>query len=798
MKKQINPSIKAHLIRGAFYLLLLIAVCAIPFALAQRNATKRPVTVRPPAVKPYFSSVTQSRSPLGPRTKRLLHSLLPNSVYMIDDGTSENGVGFGNGSQNFEALWFNQFEVISGQTMISTVSIAWGTPLFPDPSNNGTPVTIAIWSDPNGDGNPSDAVLLGSVAGTIQNEGTDTFVDYTFSPPVDVSAFTSFFVGDMTPMNNGPEHFYQGIDQDSTLHRQSWVAGNSDGSPVDLNMPGNNDTVGLIDDFGLPGNWLVRADTGAQVSPTPTATATATGTPSSCSWGAGADMPVAGIRFSGVFFPANGKFYAMGGRDLQTGGTEFTNPFEYDPVANSWTTKAATYPDPLVGNTECAVANDSGTDYIYCVGGSQSSTATETGRVFRYDPVADVITTVATDWPPGDASTLPGGITVFNNTIYILGGFDVLNNVSTDQIWAFTPSPAGWVQKNTVLPVALGYIPTCTIGSLIYTGGGFDAATATDQTNSFVYDPVADSISTIASIPRPSSDTRGLNFCNQFYVVGGGGFPDYFNEVDIYDPVSDTWSVGQPFVTARRNAANDTDGTNNIWLAGGLDANLGSLASTEIFNCPVSPCGTASPTPTATATATVTVSATPTATVTPSASPSCTPITPIVIEGSIDLSDPTQVDHLNRSGIPQTCPATTSCEVAGDQLLHHYDSYTFTNTSGSSQCVTIDTNSACSGVRFIFTAAYLGSFDPNNICTNWIGDSGSNPDPDQAFQVEVPDGQTLIVVVSNFTANGTCPAYTLTVGGLCGAFTPSPTPRMTPTPRVAPTPRPRPTPAPRP
>ena len=37
MKKQINPTIKAHLIRGAFYLLLLVAVCAIPFALAQRS-----------------------------------------------------------------------------------------------------------------------------------------------------------------------------------------------------------------------------------------------------------------------------------------------------------------------------------------------------------------------------------------------------------------------------------------------------------------------------------------------------------------------------------------------------------------------------------------------------------------------------------------------------------------------------------------------------------------------------------------------------------------------------------------
>src|SRR4029450_7122141 len=43
MKKQINPTIKAHLIRSAFYLLLLLAVCAIPFALAQLNAAKRSV-----------------------------------------------------------------------------------------------------------------------------------------------------------------------------------------------------------------------------------------------------------------------------------------------------------------------------------------------------------------------------------------------------------------------------------------------------------------------------------------------------------------------------------------------------------------------------------------------------------------------------------------------------------------------------------------------------------------------------------------------------------------------------------
>src|SRR5438270_11348384 len=43
MKKQLNPSVKAHLLRGAFYLLLLMlmAVCVIPFALGQRATTKQ-------------------------------------------------------------------------------------------------------------------------------------------------------------------------------------------------------------------------------------------------------------------------------------------------------------------------------------------------------------------------------------------------------------------------------------------------------------------------------------------------------------------------------------------------------------------------------------------------------------------------------------------------------------------------------------------------------------------------------------------------------------------------------------
>jgi hypothetical protein len=66
MKKQNNTTIKAHLTRSALYLLLLLAVCAIPFALAQRNANNRSVAPAPsrnfnPATAPPSTEADQAQ-----------------------------------------------------------------------------------------------------------------------------------------------------------------------------------------------------------------------------------------------------------------------------------------------------------------------------------------------------------------------------------------------------------------------------------------------------------------------------------------------------------------------------------------------------------------------------------------------------------------------------------------------------------------------------------------------------------------------------------------------------------------
>src|SRR5438876_5305193 len=119
-----------------------------------------------------------------------------------------------------------------------------------------------------------------------------------------------------------------------------------------------------VNEYAVSGNWHTRIGKfnfqGGGASPTPSPSAT----PASCSWGNGPDLPSTDTRSVGVFFPANGKFYVMGGCDLNN--IEVTNPFEYDPSSNSWTTKAAAYPDGFPHNMACGALNHSGTDPIYC------------------------------------------------------------------------------------------------------------------------------------------------------------------------------------------------------------------------------------------------------------------------------------------------------------------------------------------------------------------------------------------------------------------------------------------------
>ncbi len=307
----------------------------------------------------------------------------------------------------------------------------------------------------------------------------------------------------------------------------------------------------------------------------------------STNWGNGPELPTELARATGVYFPANGRFYAMGGRISNAAGADMTTPYEYNPRTNSWSYKTAPFPDNQVSNMACGVLTVDGTPYIYCVGGIAASGArTATKRAFRYDPISDKIEATGIDpWNEKAPDTLPSGFAVVDNKLYILGGLTLANG-ATDRIFEFDPENSvgsQWVQKRATLPVALAFVPATAIGNLIYTAGGATAVscTYTDTQNSWVYDPVKDSISAIAKISRATSDTQAVTVGEEMWIMGGRTAPDLSVEVNIYNPTTGQWRLGDTLNQARRNFAAASDGS-RVFVVGGYACSNGTIKTTEI------------------------------------------------------------------------------------------------------------------------------------------------------------------------------------------------------------------------
>jgi PEP-CTERM motif len=168
----------------------------------------------------------------------------PNFTYSIDDGSSEQSIGLTSGGN---LLCLNAFATGSND-IITSISIAWGTPAFPDPTLIGLPYTAYLWNDPNGDGSPTDAQVLTSAPGVITSQGTDTFLISSITPTHVTT--THFFVGFV--INQLPGQFPASQDTDNPVSNGSWVSlgGN----------PNNLSDAQTIASVGFPGNWMIRAD----------------------------------------------------------------------------------------------------------------------------------------------------------------------------------------------------------------------------------------------------------------------------------------------------------------------------------------------------------------------------------------------------------------------------------------------------------------------------------------------------------------------------------------------------------
>jgi hypothetical protein len=461
-------------------------------------------------------------------------------------------------------------------------------------------------------------------------------------------------------------------------------------------------------------------------------------------WTAGTAYPTTICRYG--FVQTATHLYVFGG---VSDGTQVNNVNRMDIASGTWQPRA---PMPFTGEAPtCALMASTG--IVYCAEGISGS------GFASYNIATDTWTPLAAI-PGGDHYGSASG--AFNGRVFVAGGTSSITNA----VQVYNVATNTW-STGTAAPSNFLFAGYQQVGQYLYAVGGFSSGGTSNiegAPSSVLYrgrQPQAPSANITTTVRLDMSSAPGAWSSGPAFTQGradfalassgsklvaiggdstGGGFFDSSTQVDEMDTTAwpgGAW-VASPdnLPTARQANQAGFSSTGKIWSTGGLVGSTFDFLNENLFRA--------------------------------------TGCTPTVINGSIATSDPTQLDRLFRSGIPQTCPASTSCATFGDVTPRHYDSYTFTNTTGSPQCLMIDTNTACTGTNFIFIAAYLGSFDPNNICTNWIGDSGGSPNPDQPFSVNLAAGQTVVVVVSEVTPNAGCSGYTLTITGLCGGPPPIP------------------------
>jgi hypothetical protein len=152
MKKQTNPSIKAHLIRSAFILLSLLTICAIPFALAQRKTTERSRAAS-------ISQLPASQWPQSSGGPALVGGCVPSYTLALGGSTFVPGdTDIGNHCDNCGTAITLPFPVTLYDQTFTTATVgsngylAFGTPydlanITCWPSTQGTYVLAPYWAD---------------------------------------------------------------------------------------------------------------------------------------------------------------------------------------------------------------------------------------------------------------------------------------------------------------------------------------------------------------------------------------------------------------------------------------------------------------------------------------------------------------------------------------------------------------------------------------------------------------------------------------------------------------------------
>ncbi|HEY2714451.1 MAG TPA: kelch repeat-containing protein [Chthoniobacterales bacterium] len=299
-------------------------------------------------------------------------------------------------------------------------------------------------------------------------------------------------------------------------------------------------------------------------------------------WTVEAPMPGPGYALRAAF--VNGKVYAISGFSVDS--SEWRLNRIYDPANNTWTL-GTPLPDlgdgyPLRQFFGCAAVGTK----IYVIGGDTGGTGFRNTN-FEYDTVANSWTTKAV--LPGDPRSGLAAVNL-NGKVYVIGGY-LLDNGTSTHVDIYDPSNDTW-SSGTPLPSGRAEAAAAVVNGKIYLAAGNDS-TGSLLSTALVFDPANPTAwQPIAPLPIVGNASgQSVSLDGKFFIIGCGSGVTQDNTVQAYDPVSNTWSTNYSLLpTARANGAAAVDeGSAKIYYMGGDVSATGFLSELDVLSIAPAP-----------------------------------------------------------------------------------------------------------------------------------------------------------------------------------------------------------------
>ena len=178
-------------------------------------------------------------------------------TFQADDGTYETSLALSDGVTQNAAIYLNRYAA-TGALTIGTVSIEWPDAATADGDVTGKAINLVAYYDADADGDPADAVRLGSDT-PVTIAGADAFENYAthFVVPaagdVYLGFVDAFAAGGISPL-------YAAALDGSGAPTVGWVSGSTAGDADLANLGGNDltGTIAVLSNGDAAGVWLVR------------------------------------------------------------------------------------------------------------------------------------------------------------------------------------------------------------------------------------------------------------------------------------------------------------------------------------------------------------------------------------------------------------------------------------------------------------------------------------------------------------------------------------------------------------